>query len=158
MQRQEVGTREHLVEGSGLDAELAKALGCDERVVGDHLHLQAERPAGDLAADAAEPEHAEHLVGELDPAPLRPLPAALDECRVRLRDVSREGEEQADRVLGRRDDVRLGRVRDDDAPARRRIDVDVVDTDARAADHLQPRARAITSAVTLVAERTISAS
>src|SRR5581483_2223073 len=33
----------------------------------------------------------------------------------------------------------LGRVRDDDAEARRRVDVDVVDADTGAADHLEPR-------------------
>ena len=36
------------------------------------------------------------------------------------------------------DDRRLGRVRDDDPAARCGLDVDVVDADARAADHLQP--------------------
>ena len=49
----------------------------------------------------------------------------------------RASDEQADRVLCRRDDRRLGRVRDHDAAACRRLDVDVVDTDARASDHLQ---------------------
>ena len=56
-----------------------------------------------------------------------------------MRDVARERDEQADRVLGRRDDVRLGRVRDDDPPPGRGVDVDVVDAHARAADHLQAR-------------------
>ena len=114
----------------------------DERVVGDDAHPEPERAARDLLADAAEAEHAERLAGELDAAPARALPAALLERGVRLRDVARERDEQADRVLGRRDDRRLGRVRDDDPAARRRLDVDVVDADARAADHLQPRRRA----------------
>ena len=72
------------------------------------------------------------------PPQLRALPPALLERRVRLRDVPRERDEQADRVLRGRDDGRLGRVRDDDPAPRRRLDVDVVDADARAADHLQP--------------------
>ena len=41
-------------------------------------------------------------------------------------------------MLGRGDDRRLGRVRDDDPAAGRGLDVDVVDPDAGAADHLQP--------------------
>ena len=41
-------------------------------------------------------------------------------------------------MLGRRDDRRLGGVRDDDAAARGGLDVDVVHPDSRAADHLQP--------------------
>jgi hypothetical protein len=56
---------------------------------------------------------------------------------VRLRDVARQREHQRDRVLGRRDDVRLRRVGDDDAALGRRGDVDVVDADAGAADHPQ---------------------
>ena len=142
VQRQELRAREHLVERRALDSELTEPLGRDERVVGDHLHLQAERAARDLAADPAEPEHAEHLVGELDPAPLRPLPAPCDERRMCLRDVARQRDEQPDRVLCRRDDVRLGRVRDDDPAPRRRVDVDVVDAHAGAPDHLQVRRRA----------------
>ena len=121
-----------------LDAELAEALGRDERVVADDAHAEPERPPRDLAADPAEAEHAERLVGELDPAPARALPAALLQRRVRLRDVAGERDEQPDRVLGGRDDGRVGRVRDDDPPPRRRVDVDVVDADAGAADHLQP--------------------
>ena len=76
-----------------------------------------------------------------------------------LRDVARQRDEQADRLLGGRDDRRLGRVRDDDAAARRGVDVDVVDADPGAADHLQPRAaRSIRSAVSFVAERMTIAS
>ena len=143
VQREEVGRGEDLLHGLGvLGAELAEPLRRDERVVGDDAHAETERPPGDLVADPAEAEHAERLVGELDPAPARALPAALLERRVRLRDVARERDEQPDRVLGRRDDGRLGRVRDDDPPPRGRVDVDVVDPDPGAADHLQPRRRA----------------
>ena len=41
-------------------------------------------------------------------------------------------------MLGRGDHGRLGGVRDHDSAPRRRLDVDVVDPDACAADHLQP--------------------
>ncbi len=123
-----------------LRAHVLETLGSHERVVGDHAHPEPERPPRDLLADPAEAEHAERLVRELDPAPARPLPAALLEGRVRLRDVPRERHQQPDGVLGGRDHRRLGRVGDDDAPPRRGLDVDVVDPDARAADHLQARA------------------
>ena len=59
---------------------------------------------------------------------------------MRLGNVPGECDEKADRVLGSRDDRRLGRVRDDDPLPRGRLDVDVVDADPRAADHLQPGA------------------
>src|SRR5207244_9945066 len=42
------------------------------------------------------------------------------------------------RALGRRADARLRRVRHHDPAPRRSLDVDIVDPDAGAADHLQP--------------------
>ena len=139
VERDEVGAGEHALERVRLDAGLPEAIGGDERVVGDHVHLQPERAPRDLLADAAETEDAERLLGELDPAPLRALPASRDERRVRLGDVAGEREQQADGVLGGRDDVRLGRVRDDDPAAGGGLDVDVVDADAGPADHLELR-------------------
>ena len=133
VERDEVGAGQHALERVLLDAGLAKALGRDERVVGDDVHLHPEPAARNLLADPAEAEHAERLLGQLDPAPLRPLPAVVDQRAVRLRDVPCEREQQADGVLGGRDDVRLGRVRDHDPAARRRVHVDVVDADARRA-------------------------
>ena len=139
VQRQEVGRGEDLLHGLGVvGAELAEPLRRDERVVADDSHAEPERPPGDLAADPAEAEHAERLVGELDAAPARALPAALLQRRVRLRDVAGERDEQPDRVLGRRDDGRVGCVGDDDSPPRRRVQVDVVDPDPGPPDHLQP--------------------
>ena len=44
-----------------LDPELAEALGGDEHVERDHLHVEPERPLGDQLADAAEPDHPERL-------------------------------------------------------------------------------------------------
>ena len=51
---------------------------------------------GDELADAAEAEDAERLAVELDARELRALPAAVDERRVRLRDVAREREQHRD--------------------------------------------------------------
>ena len=56
---------------------------------------------------------------------------------VGLRDVARERDDQADRLLGGGDDGRVGRVRDDDPAPGGGVDVDVVDPDPGAADHLQ---------------------
>ena len=58
---------------------------------------------------------------------------------MRLRDVSRQRDEKADRVLGGRHDIRLGRVRNHDPASGRSVDVHVVDTHARAPDHLELR-------------------
>src|SRR5439155_10370472 len=75
---------------------------------------------------------------KLDAAVGLALPAALFERSVGLRNVACQRDEQANRVLGGRDDRGLGRIRHDDAAPRGGVDVDVVDPDARPADHLQP--------------------
>ena len=138
MKRDEVGGLEDgLRRLRVVDAELAEAIGRHERVVADHVHAEAEGATCHLPADPAEAEHAERLVGKLDPAPARAFPAAFLQRRVSLRDVPGERHQEADRVLGGGDDGRVGSVRDDDATAGSRPNVDVVDPDARAPDHLQ---------------------
>ena len=129
---------EHVVRAlETLDTELAKALLRDERVVGDDPHAKPERPASDLLADPAEAEHAQRLAFELDPAPGRALPATLLERGVSLRDVAGKGDQEPDRVLGRRGDRRLRRVGDDDPAPRGGLHVDVVHPHSGPADHLQ---------------------
>ncbi len=120
-----------------LDAELAEALGGDERVEGEHAHAEALGAGGDELADAAEAEDAERLLVDLDAAELRALPLAGGEAGVRLRDVARQRQHQRDGVLRGGDDVRLRRVGDDDPALGGRLDVDVVDPDAGAADDLE---------------------
>ena len=77
MEGHELGRAEQLLQRLGaLDAELAEAVAGEERVVRDDPHAERERAARDLLADAAEAEDAERLVGELDAAVARALPAA----------------------------------------------------------------------------------
>ncbi len=134
----EVGDGVDVGAGLGLlDAELAITLGGHERVVGDDAHPEPPRAGGHELADAAEAEDPEHLLVDLDAAELRALPLPGGQRAVRLRDVAREREHQRHRVLRGGDDVRLRRVGDDDAALGRRLDVHVVDADARAADHPQ---------------------
>src|SRR5438067_1821813 len=140
MQRHKLRYRVHLVaQLDALRAELTETLRCDVRVVRDDVHAEPAGTTGNLLSDATEAEHAERLARELDAAVGLALPAALLQGGVRLWDVPRERDEQPDRVLGGRHNGRLRRVRDNDASARRSIDVDVVDTNAGTADHLQPR-------------------
>lgn len=54
-----------------------------------------------------------------------------------LRDVAGLGEEQCHRLLGRREDVRLGRVDDHHASLGGRRDVDVVESDTGPTDNDQ---------------------
>ena len=141
VQGDDVGAAEQVLEVLGpLDAELAEALGGDELVEGDDLHLEALGALGDELADAAEADHAEGLAVELGALELGPLPGAAGQRAVRLRDVAAEGEHQGQRVLGGGDRVRFGRVGDDHAAAGGGRDVDVVDAGSGAADHLEPLA------------------
>ena len=138
VQGDDVGPAEQLLElRRALDAELAEALGGDELVEGDDVHLEALGALGDELADPAEADHAERLAVELGALELRPLPGAAGQRGVRLRHVAAEGEHQRQRVLGGGDRVRFGRVGDDDAAPGRGGDVDVVDAGAGAADHLE---------------------
>ncbi len=69
-------------------------------VPGDHLHADAARDARDLAADAAEPDHAERLADELHA--FERLPGAGAHRAVHAREVAAAGEHQRDGVLGDR--------------------------------------------------------
>ena len=113
------------------------ALGREERIVGDHAHAQAERAVDHDRADIAGADHAERLAGDLDAHEAVLLPLAGLRRGVGLRDLPREREHQGDRVLGGGDRIAERRVHHDDALGGRGRDVDIVDADAGAADHLQ---------------------
>ena len=55
-----------VVELDLLDAEVERALLGQERVVGEHPHLQPDRAVGDDRADIAAADQAERLAGQLD--------------------------------------------------------------------------------------------
>ena len=131
----EVGLGVELVEGAArLHAELAEALGRDERVVRDDTHPEPERAARHLPPDPPEAEDAERLAGDLDPGEPRAIPGAGLERGMRLRNVAHEREHECDRMLGRGVDRRLRGVRHDDPASRGCLDVDVVDADSGAPD------------------------
>ena len=138
MDRHEVGLHEERLERRhDLDAHLLGALGAHVRVERDHAHPEAGRARGDERSDAAEPDQADRLSGQLDALPPRALPPAVDQIGVRLRDVARLREQQRECLFGRRDDVGLRRVHHHHAAPRRFLDVDVVQTDAGARDDLE---------------------
>ena len=61
VQGDEIGAPPQLVELDFFDAELDRALGRQIRIVGDHLHLQPDRPVGDDRTDIAAADDAERL-------------------------------------------------------------------------------------------------
>ncbi len=137
----EVGDAHQLVEREELHAELLRASRRDVGVVRDERGAEAREALRDERADAAEADDADGLLVELHSREGRALPEALLERRARVRDEPGEREDVADRELGGRDDVRGRRVHDHDARGGRGLDVDVVEADARAGDHLQARGR-----------------
>ena len=107
--RHEVGDRDELGHRLGeLHAELAGPIGAHERVVGDEPHPERVRTLRDEHTDPTEADDAERLAVQLDAFPLRAIPPPGLQIGVGLRHVARLREQQRHRVLGRREDVRLG--------------------------------------------------
>ena len=129
------------VEVDLLHAEVLRPLGREERVVGDHPHLQAMGAVGHDRADIAAADQPQHLAHELHAHEPVLLPLAAAGRAVGGGDLARQGQHQRDRVLGRGDRVAERRVHHHHAALGRGLDVDVVDADPRPADHLQPRRR-----------------
>ena len=95
----------------------------------------ALRPLRDEDTDPTQADDAERLVVQLHAFPAGAVPLPGPEVAVGLRHVARLGEQQRDRVLRRRQHVRLRRVDDHDPAAGRGLDIDVVEADAGAPDH-----------------------
>ena len=127
-----------LVEFDLFDADILGALRRQERIERDHLHAQAERAVGDDRADIAAADHAQRLAGDLDAHEAVLLPLAGLGRGVGLRNFTRQRQHQRDRVFGSRDRIAERRVHHDDALGGGGRNLDIVDADAGAADHLQP--------------------
>ena len=154
VQRDEVGAAKKIVKLDLFDTKIARTLRRQERIVGNHLHAQADAAIGNDRTDVAAADHAERLVGDFDAHEAVLLPLAGLGRRVGLRDLARQREHQRDRVFGRRDRIAERRVHHDDALGGRGRNVDIVDADAGAADHLEMlRACSRIFGVTFVAER-----
>ena len=102
----------------------------------------------------------ERLAAQLPAGVPAAIPLALPHRCVGSRHVAKEAEHQGHRVLRGGDGVAGRGVDDHHAGARRRLDVDPIDPDARDADDAQSRARLrqAARASTRVCERTTSAS
>ena len=140
VQGDEIGAGQQFVERHPLNPEIDGALGRQERVVADHLHLEALRAVGDDRADIAAADNAKRLAAELDPHKARLLPLAGLGRAVGGGDLPRQREHHRNGVLGGGDGVAIGRVHHDDPALGGGRHVDIVDPDAGPADHLE-RAR-----------------
>jgi len=137
VQADEIGALQQGVEIDLLDAEVDRPLRREERIEGNHLHLQSLGAVGDDRADIAATDDAERLGIELDADEAGFLPFAFMGGAVGQRDVPRQGHHHGDGVLGRRDVVAERRVHHADAARGRGLDVDVVDADPGAADDFE---------------------
>ena len=88
-----------------LHAQLAVALGADERVEGKNAHVETTGALGHELSDAPEADDPERLFIELHAGVFRAVPFAFHQRRVRLRHVAGQGQQQRHRVLRRRHDV-----------------------------------------------------
>ena len=141
MNADDVGFGEESVERHEGHPQLARPRSLDVRVVGQQAHPESRQALRDKDADSAQPENARGLVEQLHPRPLRALPLAATQRRVRRGDPAGDRQQQADRVLSGTDDVRLGSVDDHHPAAGRRRDVDVVQAHPGAGDNAQVRRR-----------------
>ncbi len=139
VERHHVGAPEELLEGEGLHVEPAHEARIEHRIVGHHLHVEGLSAPGHLLADTAEPDDPEGLALELGAHESLAVPFLGLERAVGRRDVARQRQEQGEGVLGGREQVGRRRVDHQDAELGRRVDVDVVDADAGAADDPEPR-------------------
>ncbi len=137
MQADQVGAGQQVIQFDLLDPDLHRPLWREERIVGDHLHAQAQGAVGDDRADVAAADDAERLARQLHAHEAVLLPLAGLGGEVRLGQLARQGEHHGDGVLGGGDRVAERSVHHHHARLGGGRDVDVVDPDAGSTDHLQ---------------------
>ena len=137
VQRDEIGALQKLVELDLLDAELDCALRREIRIIGDDAHPQADGALGDDGADIAAADDAEHLAGDLDAheAVLLPFPAWVETSASGIWRASANIIAIACSAVVIELPKGVFITMTPVAVARR--DLDIVDADAGAADHLE---------------------
>jgi len=120
-----------------LQARLQQALLGQVGVVGHHLHAQARRTLGHHPADASQPDHAQHLAGDLGAHEVLFLPVPRARAAVRLGHVARQGAQQGDGQFPGGGGVARGGVHDHHPAFRGRGHVHVVHAHSCSAHHHQ---------------------
>ncbi len=137
MQRDEIGTRQKLVQLHLLRTEILRALRCEEGIEGHDLHAKAKRTVHDNRTDIAAPDDAEHLAGDFNAHEAVLFPLRSAGRSVGFRQLASQRHHHGNGVLSSGDRVTEGRVHHDDALGGRRRDIDIVDPDPGAPDHLE---------------------
>ena len=129
----EIGLGEELLEGDEVDGEFAGGGFADEGIECEDAHIKGFGAEGNFAADATEADEAESLAADFG-AGGGFLPAAFAHGGVELGELTNEGEEECESVLGDADGAAARSAHDEDAAFRGGFEVDVVDANAGAAD------------------------
>ncbi len=138
VQAEKIGQRKKLIDFfDQLDLKRARPARGKIGIVSQDPHPEGDGAPAQLGADPAHADDAERFVVKLGPFELFSVPFPGLEVGMGLRDFARDRNEEGEGVLGGRDGVATRRVHDDNPAAGGRLDVDVVDPDAGAADDAQ---------------------
>ena len=137
----EVGSGEQILHGRQLDAKGTGCFLCDKGIIAQHFHAEGDTALHDLTPDFPQPDDTDRLTSQFDARVGAALPLPCLERGRGLRNVAGQRHQHAKGELSRGYRVAARCVGDDDASARRRFDVDVVDTGPRSAYHPQPTSR-----------------
>ncbi len=135
MNRDEVRVSQQCRQVHEFDPHVTGPVLGDVGVVGHQAHPEGGGPLGHQGADLAQSDDAEHLAVQLDTLPLRALPLARDQRRVRLGNIARLRQDEGHRLLGRGEDVGDRRIHHHDPEFGGPRHVDVVESDSGPADH-----------------------
>src|SRR5215471_4811006 len=114
-----------------------RGIGGDVGIEGQDLHLHPQATFDDHRSDVSDSNHAERLVEQLATLELLLLPLSVLDAGGGLWNVPRKGHHHCHRELGHGDRVSSGSVHHHHALLGGFIQIDVVDADACAADHLE---------------------
>ncbi len=137
VQRDEIGLGQQRVEIGFLDPDFDRAFLGQEGIVGNDLHPQAQRAAGDDAADIARADQAQRFAGHFDAHEVVLGPFARLRADIGGGDLPRQREHHRDGVFGRGDRIAERRVHHHHALAAGVGDIDIVDADTGAANDLE---------------------
>ncbi len=132
-----VGPLEELREADLVRPGLRHLLGGQVRVIGQHLHLEGERPSADLLADLPQADDSQHPAPQLRPQEVAALPLPAPDRCVGGWDPPQEPEHERHGVLRGGDGVAGRSVDDHDPGAGRRLEIDLVGADGGDTDDAQ---------------------
>ena len=120
-----------------MHAQLGRSRWLNVGVVRDQVHTERGEALGNEDPDPAEPHNADGLVRYFDAGVLGALPLTTVQRGIRGHNVARAREQQSHRQFRGADDVGGGCIHHHDTRLGGGLDVDVVQSNARARDHLQ---------------------